>query len=315
MKKPEITGDCHMRKFIITIDTEGDEQWNPDAPCSTTNARYIPRFQELSEKYGFQPTWLTNYEMAEDPFYVAYMADKMKAGQCEIGMHLHAWNNPPEYSLLKINSQRDYLMEYPTSVMEEKIKILTDKLEDTFSTKMLSHRSGRWSTNEEYFRILDKYGYRFDCSVTPYVNWEDCVGVTGMPGTDYSEFPTQPYKIYGDILEVPVSIRPMKYFASDAICSVHSFLHEVKWSVKTRSAWLRPTKNPSFNALKKVLDVVEQDSDYAMFMLHSSELMPGGSPSFPDEKSIENLYCCIEKLFAEAKERGYVGCKLSEYIR
>lgn len=33
-----------------------------------------------------------------------------------------------------------------------------------------------------------------------------------------------------------------------------------------------------------------------MFMLHSSEMMPGGSPSFPDEKSIEELYECIEKL-------------------
>lgn len=56
------------KKFIITIDTEGDGQWNPEAPCSTANAKYIPRFQELSEKYGFYPTWLTNYEMVNDPY-------------------------------------------------------------------------------------------------------------------------------------------------------------------------------------------------------------------------------------------------------
>lgn len=57
-----------VKKFIITIDTEGDGQWNPDAPCSTENARFIPRFQELAEKFGFKPTWLTNYEMSEDPW-------------------------------------------------------------------------------------------------------------------------------------------------------------------------------------------------------------------------------------------------------
>ena len=87
----------------------------------------------------------------------------------------------------------------------------------------------------------------------------------------------------------------------------------MKCSNIIRYAWLRPTKNPSFIALKKVLDIVSNDSDYAMFMLHSSEMMPGGSPSFPDEKSIEELYECIEKLFAYAKQKGYMGCKLSDY--
>ena len=66
-------------------------------------------------------------------------------------------------------------------------------------------------------------------------------------------------------------------------------------------------------ALKKVLDIVNVDSDYAMFMLHSSEMMPGGSPSFPNEDSIERLYECIERLFAYAKRCGYEGCKLSDF--
>lgn len=303
------------KKFIITIDTEGDSQWDPNAPCSTRNARYIPRFQELAEKYGFQPTWLTNYEMAEDPFYVEYMTQKLKEGQCEIGMHLHAWNNPPEYSLKKVTNQRDYLIEYPEHIMDEKIKVITAKLEDSFSTKMLSHRSGRWVTNETYFRLLDKYGYRFDCSVTPYVNWIPCLGTTGMPGTDYRHYPAQPYTIYGNVLEVPMSIRPMKFFSLNNVHSLWDFLYETKCSIKNRDLWLRPTRDISFTRLKRVLDVVEEDSDYAMFMMHSSEMMPGGSPSFPDEKSIEALYRCLDKLFAEASQRGYTGCKLSDYQR
>ena len=63
----------NSKSFIITIDTEGDNQWNTKQACYTENAKYIPRFQELCEKYGFKPTWLTNYEMARDPFYVEYM--------------------------------------------------------------------------------------------------------------------------------------------------------------------------------------------------------------------------------------------------
>ena len=302
-----------VKKFIITIDTEGDGQWNPNAPCSTKNSKYIPRFQELAEKYGFKPTWLTNYEMANDPFYVDYMRDCLKRGGCEVGMHLHAWNNPPKFDLNKVNDQRDYLFEYPKHIMENKIQTLTGLLEDTFSTKMLSHRSGRWSTDEIYFELLKKYGYKYDCSVTPYMNWSSCVGSTGKPGSDYSKCLIQPYYIYDGILEIPVSIRPMKYIATDAMKTLHSFAHELKWCQTERNVWLRPTKNPSFIALKKVLDAVSADSVYAMFMLHSSEMMPGGSPSFPDNKSIEELYNCIERTFAYAKQCGYIGCKLSDY--
>ena len=39
--------------FIITIDTESDNQWDSSKNQTTENARFIPRFQELCEKYGF----------------------------------------------------------------------------------------------------------------------------------------------------------------------------------------------------------------------------------------------------------------------
>lgn len=302
-----------MKKFIITIDTEGDGQWNPDAPCTTKNARYIPRFQDLAEKYGFKPTWLTNYEMSEDPFYVEYMRDCLNRNQCEVGMHLHAWNNPPEYKIKKINKEREYLIEYPEDIMDKKVEYLTKKLEDTFSMKMVSHRSGRWTTNEKYFQILKKYGYKYDCSVTPYVDWRNSLGATGLPGSDYRKFPNEPYYIHDGILEIPVSIRPFRFFDFEAVHSLHSFAHEVKWCLRKRSVWLRPSENLTFTSLKKVLDEVSRTSSYAMFMLHSSEMMPGGSPYFPDEKSVEELYACTERVFSYARECGYVGCKLSDY--
>ena len=312
-KYQELEWENDMKKFIITVDTEGDSQWDLNASCSTQNAKFIPRFQELAEKYGFFPTWLTNYEMSDDKFFVEYIRDCLKRGTCEVGMHLHAWNNPPEYKLAKKTKERDYLFEYPVEIMEKKIKFLTEKLEDTFSVKMLSQRSGRWSTDENYFKLLHKYGYKTDCSVTPLVNWSCCVGATGKEGSDYSQCSLQPYYIYRDILEVPVSIRNMKTFCYDSIHIPKDFCRELKRFFLGRNAWLRPTKNLSFKLLKDVLDRVNIDSDYAMFMIHSSEMMPGGSPSFPSLESIEQLYSCIEKIFSYAKNLGYTGCKLSDY--
>lgn len=39
------------------------------------------------------------------------------------------------------------------------------------------------------------------------------------------------------------------------------------------------------------------NSDYVMFMLHSSEMMPGGSPTFKTNEDIEHLYKDLRSLF------------------
>ena len=58
------------KKFIVTIDTEGDDLWttkitrNGLKEITTENAKNLERFQNLCEKYGFVPVYLTNYEMA-----------------------------------------------------------------------------------------------------------------------------------------------------------------------------------------------------------------------------------------------------------
>lgn len=81
--------------FIITIDTEGDNQWADTKEIFTTNTKGLPRFQDLCNRYGYKPVYLTNYEMACDDEFVEFGKTCMHENQCEIGMHLHAWSSPP----------------------------------------------------------------------------------------------------------------------------------------------------------------------------------------------------------------------------
>ena len=55
------------------------------------------------------------------------------------------------------------------------------------------------------------------------------------------------------------------------------------------------------------------NQDYVEFMVHSSELMPGGSPYFKDERSINQLYIDLEELFTYVKHLGFEGITLNEY--
>ena len=50
------------------------------------------------------------------------------------------------------------------------------------------------------------------------------------------------------------------------------------------------------------------------FMIHSSELMHGGSPTFATKKSIEKLYVHLELLF-EKIEESYKGISLTDYAK
>ena len=138
-----------MKYFIITIDTEGENLWDYrlGEAIETKNARYIPRFQELCDLYGYKPVYLTNYEMARDDFFVEFSSTTLRENRCEIGMHLHAWNNPPHYELNNPyhNYGLPYLIEYPEQIMREKIDVLYHLLKNTFKTEIVSHRSGRWA--------------------------------------------------------------------------------------------------------------------------------------------------------------------------
>jgi hypothetical protein len=50
------------------------------------------------------------------------------------------------------------------------------------------------------------------------------------------------------------------------------------------------------------------------FMLHSSELMPGGSPTFQDEQSIDRLYRQMRTLFGAVRGR-FEPLTMTEFAR
>lgn len=307
--------------FLITIDTEGDNLWQNHDKITTRNATFLPRFQSLCERYNFKPTWLTNYEMAIDPVYVEFAKDVISRDTGEVGMHLHAWNSPPLYDLTGDDwRHKPYLIEYPQESIRQKTEYMTRLLEDTFQRKMVSHRAGRWAFNADYASLLVELGYQVDCSVTPKVDWRRSLGnPQGQGGSNYFDFPQHAYYLDlsdiakpGDssLLEVPMSTQ----LRHSAI--VNSFKRGIK---KIRGKeyqpsvnWLRPSGG-NLDRMKSVVnEALSRGSDYVEFMLHSSEFMPAGSPTFKNEEQIEILYRDLEQLFSWLEART-TGMTLAEY--
>ena len=314
--------------FLVTIDAEGDNLWAKPRTVTTRNAQSLPRFQTLCEKYGLRPTYLTNWEMANCDAFREFGKYVLARDAAEIGMHLHAWNSPPIVPLTADDDEyAPYLIEYPADQIRQKVATMTAKLEETFGVKMVSHRAGRWSFNETYARALVENGYSVDCSVTPHVSWRFCKGDPSREGgTDYTGFPESEYFIdlsdirrSGDspLLELPVTIVRTRQYPR-LVESLRSRLSASFYGTVIMRRlfpsylWLMPT-GTNGDALLHVLSIAtQQRRPYIELALHSSELMPGGSPKLMTPQSIDALYRNLERLF-DAARNTFEGLTLAEY--
>ena len=290
--------------FIITVDTEGDNIWSYTPKKDrllipeTKNALYLQRFQQLCESYRFYPT----------SEFVQFGKDVIERNKGEIGMHMHAFSTPPFYELSDLRGRGlAFAGEYPSKVLYQKMEYMTKTLQDTFQIEITSHRGGRWYLDNRILKILDQLGYLVDCTVTPGINWQSTGGQTGVSrGNDYRRYKSKVYKIKkSDLWELPMTIMSNRIF---------DFTKKDGAPVKTKKIWLRPD---GIN-LKDLIWLVDRNYkssvNYIEFMIHSSELMPGGSPTFRTVEKIDKLYKQLDVLFAYMKQRGYQGIGCSDYI-
>jgi hypothetical protein len=304
--------------FIITIDTEGDNIWARPRQVTTRNAAWLPAFQDLAQCHGFRPTWLVNWEMAHAPACVEFLRDVLARDAGEVGLHLHAWDTPPLEPLTNDDGQNHpYLCEYSESLMFAKLDRLAGVLEDTFQRPLRSHRAGRWALDSHTVRWLRQRGFAADCSVCPGIDWRSTQGSPhGAGGPDYRRAPHEPY-----FLDEQDVTRPATHPEPDALLEVPLTIRAPRWpwartifeSYSKRHSWLRPNGRNGAALRKCVDDGLAAGRAHLLFMLHSSELMPGGSPSFPTADSVTRLYEDLAALFAQAQGRGCRARTLGEF--
>lgn len=314
-----------MKAFLITVDTEGDNLWARPDVITTRNAAFLPRFQSLCERHGLQPTWLVNYEMASCPDFARFGREVLRRQAGEIGMHLHAWNSPPLRPLTDHDHHHQpFLTEYPTEVMEEKIAHMTALLRDRFETDIISHRAGRWALDSRYAHLLVKQGYRIDCSVSPGVSWRQTTSAPGgCGGPDYRGFPSRPYWMdldhidrpgSSELLELPVSVWPSRLYRLMPAAYEIPGLRRLAWRHRPPLQWLYPEGCNRRAMVEFVQRSLPPDQPFIELVIHSSELMPGGSPQGPDEAHIEALYANLEALF-QATAGRFTGMTLAAFRR
>lgn len=277
--------------IIITVDTEGDNlwDWKPGKTIETKNSQFILPFQQLCERYQIPPVYLINYEMIMSDSFVSFVKEKAEEGLCEIGMHLHAWNSPPEVELNKSFEGNPYITEYSKNEIYEKHKYLRDLIVDRTGIVPVSYRSGRWATNDMLFEVLSELGFCVDCSVTPGINHKS-PGATIRKSNNYRKSSKLPYKIKDQLWEIPMTtdirrtMNGKNYYRKAINC------------LRGEERWLRPALQTTDEMLRLIDDVLNDGAQYLMIMIHSSELMPGGSPYCKTQEDVDEFLKRIENV-------------------
>jgi hypothetical protein len=196
---------------------------------------------------------------------------------------------------------------------------------------MRSHRAGRWAMNAPYARILASLGYTVDCSVTPHDRGvlfdRPAPDQVKVPLPDYSQFPETPYFLdeydisrsgESTLLEIPMTIVPGYRAALAAVyrrIPARQVRRAVRGVLGQPLLWFRPARNNRKAMLRVAERKLADGSDYIMFMLHSSEFMPGCNPMFKSYDDIEKLYDSLHIIFEWLRDRGVNGATLTEYRR
>ena len=310
--------------FIITVDTEGDNLWKIKkcssgiANITNKNGEYVERFQLLCEKYNLIPTYFVNHEMTQSKAFVELGKAAVNTKKCEIGMHMHAWNSPPISKLPDTRGSKygkPYAGEYEKTILYSKMEYLHKELEEVFCTSITSHRGGRWYFDENILDFLKNKKYLVDATVTPGISWENMYG-NQISGCNYKKVKMRAYELDSNnilragksgIIEVPPTITKLPlHRAMNKKIDIHERF--------TKRYWLRPNGNNLKEMLWVMDNAYRTKKEYMEFMIHSSELMQGGSPTFKTQKSIENLYYDMEIVFATAAKYCR-GVGISEYAK
>jgi hypothetical protein len=317
-------------EFIISIDTEGDNQWDFGSDLTVANIRFVPRFQELCEKYHIKPSYLVTSEVCSDGYAKEIFSEYWKKETAEIGSHLHIWTTPPfqDKDGYRFNdTNHGFAHELPDDLLSDKFKSLTEQIESAFGNRPTSFRSGRYGFNENVARVLVDNGYLIDSSVTPLLSWAGYKGIPGGVGgpdfIDSGPFPSRFNFPKGSLLEIPVTILSTKFplnrhngLSKFFFRNVdHNFVLKVsrKLFFRDQPLWFRPNPWMTMKHFEELInESIRIELPYIVMMFHSSELMPGCSIYRPDNNSIDKLYELLENFFILLHNKNIASVTLTE---
>jgi hypothetical protein len=311
-------------KLVITIDTEEDN-WGQYTPQGATlrNLQHVPALQALFDEFGAMPTYLITYPVATSKDGQSILSQIYRAGRCEIGAHCHPWNTPPFNETL--SRENSWLCNLPSFLQLQKIRSLTEAIDESLGVRPLCFRAGRWGFSEEVARHLTTLGYKVDTSITPYIDW------TEGNGPNFGSYSCSPFRYVkrnlsagsseDELLEIPATVGflqgnasrcnrilrmtkgpILRHFRLSGILDRLSLVNKV---------WLTPELCDASSMIRMAEVMRRRGCPIANLSFHSTTLVAGLTP-FVTSIADESVFMSkIREFLLYAREAGLEMCALT----
>ena len=276
-------------ELIITVDTEEIFDWSgPRATPRLSPVGDLSLFQALCKEKRVKPLYFLTYPLIIDADTSRYFRMLFQAGDADLGLHPHAWVNPPvEESDHGFNSWQCNL---PLDLQERKLSALAEVFERTFGFRARTHRAGRYGVDTQSYDPLAKVGVEIDFSPSPGFDFSD------QGGPDFSMTAPQPFRVEtenGTIAVFPVSgaraFRKIRHFLKSSAAPGLDERERLPFLARRLTAPLRLTCEGADRGDVEALarHLARTGAPLMSFSLHSSSLTPGGSPYSPDGAAVD----------------------------
>jgi hypothetical protein len=179
--------------LAVVVHTEEEFDWAKEHDRNATGVshmRHIHRAQEIFDAFGIVPNYVVDYPVAAQEEGYGPLKAYAETGRALIGAHLHPWVSPPfEEELCRRNT---YPGNLPPELEAEKLRVLTEKIGESFGVKPKTYLAGRYGFGPNTARILETLDYEVDMSPAPPIDF----GADGGP--DYSGYTSHPYWLGAD---------------------------------------------------------------------------------------------------------------------
>jgi hypothetical protein len=303
--------------LVITVDVEEEGLFSGSYPRSASgvaNVAELQRLEFIPRQFGFPLTLLMTYPVAQHPAAREVLVSWRKNYGAELGVHLHPWNTPPFRDLPQ--AEPIPTAQLPADLLEAKLGTLVRCLTETFQQAPRSFRMGRFDWSPGLLQLLPRYGLRVDSSMVPLTCKGDAPQNFLAPADPFwLDFPASPGL---RLLEAPVTMVPVWARSAPAWHRLaRLFSGKMAEAVLSRfrsmgAAGIHPAWFPRFSMRLAARLHRRRGGRVLTLFLHSSELMPGGSPDFPDAAAVNRLVAKLRDFLAWLVKQGPVtGLTLS----
>jgi len=305
------------RRFLITVDTEEEFDW--DAPFqrsghTTVSVPQLQEFQGFAEQYGIKPIYFVDYAIIEDDAASAFLKAVTEQQTALVGVHLHPWVNPPFEEEVSVHNS--FAGNLPKALEEQKLVILRDALRDKIGVTPTIFRAGRYGIGPHTMELLIKHGFVLDSSIRPRFDY------SGQGGPDFLAVGAEPFWWNHDqrLLEVPLTtvysglLRKQAGLVA-AVMEKYPLINAVFSRSKMLERIPLTPEGISARETKEAIDVaLDDDLQLLVFSFHSPSLSPGHTPYVRTQADLDGFYEWWRDVLEHLNMRGVKPVDIGELM-